>query len=170
MDVTLPIYLPDTGVDRKLDEEIRRLLFLCFSTGAPRFEHQRFNNEMPLHRWLIRDADGRLVAHLATHEKAMAALGDTFSFCGVAEVCVHPDARGGGLVGQMLREAEALHEDCDYSILLGAERVYSRYGYVKVGTVYFPHHGPEPAKSAMVKCLRQETWPEGRVEIPGPHF
>lgn len=161
-------YLQDTDVTPALDEALRFLLALCF-TNEPRFAAQRFCNEMPSHRWMIHSGD-QLIAHLATHEKSFQIGTATHTFCGVAEVCVHPDHRGRGLVGRLLAAAESHHAACGYSILLGAPRVYTRYGYRTVPNVVFSLYSEEPFGHAMVKCLSAHAWPDGRVAIDGPHF
>jgi len=160
-------YLEDEDVTPELDEALRALLALCF-TFEP-FATQRFCNEMPSHRWLIYSGD-QLIAHVATHDKSFRIGATTMTFCGVAEVCVHPDHRGQGLVGRLLAAAETHHAACDFSILLGSPDVYTRYGYRTVKNVIFPLYTEEPHSHAMVKCLSADAWPDRRVVLGGPYF
>ena len=161
-------YLQDSDVTLDVDEALRSLLALCF-TNEPRFAAQRFCNEMPSHRWVIRSGD-QLIAHVATHDKSFQIGTAMSTFCGVAEVCVHPDHRGRGLAGRLLAAAESHHAACDFSILLGAPYVYTRYGYQTVKNVIFPLYSEEPFGHAMVKCLSADAWPGPRVVLGGPHF
>src|SRR6266436_3571502 len=97
-------YVPDSQVDAALDEQLRALLSACF-TGPrnERFKAQRYCHEMPQHRWLIREP-GRVIAHVALHDKIIGSMEGDRSIGGVAEVAVHPDFRGQGLVRRLLAE------------------------------------------------------------------
>ena len=160
-------YLPDSLVDRALDAELRTLLNFCFGSA---FADKRYCYEMPEHRWLVRD-DYELVAHLAVHDKVFYHNGKPVPFLGIAEVCVAPSHRGRGLVGAMLRAAEAQLNTVPFAILLGNPEVYSSSGYHVVENVYLPSRDAEkPNPDAMIKALSSGAWPTGKVVIEGPPF
>jgi len=162
------IHIPDVNVSPALDVQLRELLYECFPE-EPKFANQRFNFEKPADRWIIYAGD-RLIAHTATHSKSFLSGGKKYDYCGIAEVCVHPQFRRRGLAGHMLEAAEKHFTDFAFSILLGPETTYARYGYFSVPNVVFPMYSPEPVSFAMVKCLATSKWPEERIEIPGPYF
>ncbi len=162
------LHVFDKDLDSQAEMALRELLVSCFPHET-KFRKQRYNNEIPLHRWFVY-ADGEPVAHLATHEKQFVFEGQSYTFCGIAEVCVREDHRGQGLVGMLLQQAELRHASFHFSILLGDTEVYERYGYTKVSNVYFLSHSPKPNPDAMIKCLRAENWPTGDVFIDGPRF
>lgn len=160
-------YLPDAHVDDTLDSELRILLTDCFGDA---FKDKRYCHELPVHRWLVRD-EGKLVAHLAVHDKTFEHEGTHTLFLGIAEVCVAPSHRGRGLVKRLLAEMEARFSAAPFAILLGDEGVYSSSGYATVHNVYFPYKSSaEPAEGVMVKALGSASWPEGKVTIEGPLF
>ncbi len=161
------LYLPDTQVDDALDLELRDLLSVCFGDA---FREKRYHYELPAHRWLVRD-EGKLVAHLAIHEKTFEHEGEHTLFLGVAEVCVAPSHRGRGLVRAMLREAERAFPATPFAILLGDKGVYGSSGYAAVHNVYFPYHQTDrPADDVLMKPLGDKAWPTGQVTIEGPSF
>lgn len=96
--------IDDSDVDDRLDREIRELLSACFiKPGDEVFRDRRYFTEMPSRRWLLRD-EGRLVAHVAVHERTIE---DGIRMLGIAEVCVTPTHRGRGLMQGLLK---AVHE------------------------------------------------------------
>ena len=161
-------YLRDEEVDPELDVKIRKLLSGCFPKEK-KFRKQRFNNEMPQNRWLVYD-EGKLIAHLASHEKFFIYEDHRFSFCGLAELCVREEFRGQRIADTLFAYAEKFHSDMDYSIFLGSREGYRRYGYVNVGNINFPDEHNYSCPNARVKCLVQNSWPDGTVVIPGKKF
>ena len=85
-------YIADRDVDAEMDIKIRDLLVSCFP-DQPVFTKQRFYHEMPAHRWFIMNKD-RMMAHVALHEKKIKVGAKMLKTGGIAEVAVHPDARG----------------------------------------------------------------------------
>jgi len=171
-------YLPDTAVDPALDAQLRALLSTCF-TGPhnERFKTQRYYNEMPAHRWFIREP-GRIIAHLATHDKTLGTTIGDLPIAGIAEVSVHPGFRGRGLVRQLLAAAHAYHtaRAVPFAFLFGSRDVYSSSGYLPVTNPLRCFH-PDSAKwivqpldSAMVKPLGTTIWPPGEIDLRGPMF
>jgi len=171
-------YIRDRDVSAALDEELRALLSTCF-TGShnERFQWQRYYQEVPQHRWLIREP-GRVIAHIAMHEKRIGTAAGEFAICGVAEVAVHPEFRGRGLVKQLLGPAnEAFARDgVPFSFLFGNTKVYGSSGYVPVKNALrhfdFACHEwlVRPLPAAMVKLLGTTAWPEGEIDLRGPVF
>ena len=171
-------YLPDSDVDAVLDEQLRSLFSTCF-TGPhnERFKWQRFYSEMPQHRWLIREP-GRVIAHAAMHDKSIGSAAGNFAIGGIAEVSVHPDFRGRGLVKQLLAAAHAAAAQrvVPFAFLFGNRDVYRSSGYVPVKN---PLRFFDPDRNgcyvrlddtALVALLGPTPWPEGEIDLRGPIF
>jgi predicted acetyltransferase len=168
-------YMKDEMLDEEIDRQLRVLLSSCFvGEHNAMFAHQRFCREMPQHRWMVREP-GRIIAHVASHERKIWS-GDTmFAIGGIAEVCVHPDHRGKGLVKKMLMET---HEwlrvrNVPFAVLFGAESVYSSSGYFVVHNVYTGDNSMETRQlsdHAMVAELLSVKWPEGDMDLRGWSF
>jgi len=171
-------YVLDREVSAVLDEQLRALLSMCF-TGShnERFKWQRYYNEIPQHRWLIREP-GRVIAHIAVHEKRIGTAAGEFPICGIAEVAVHPEFRRRGLAKQLLVPAHAAfaREGVPFSFLFGNTTVYGSSGYtpVKNAVRHFDFACHEwlvrPLGAAMVKELGTTAWPEGEIDLRGPVF
>jgi predicted acetyltransferase len=168
-------YLPDDSVYEALDQEIRDLLTSCFAKPQDVvFKDRRYFCEPYPHRWVIRDDQGVMVAHIGVHEKSVVSQGRSFRIGGIAEVCVHPDHRGRGYVRMMLlciNEWLTQH-NFDFSVLFGNPLIYGSSGYVQVDNVF---HGTEPQKDGtkvkpLVKQLSREVWSEADVYLFGPKF
>lgn len=173
----LPIcYLPDASVDAVLDRELRELLSLCFTKPQDVvFKERRYFTEPPAHRWIMRDAAGRLVAHIAVHNRRVEAGTWVALVGGIAEVCVHPEARGQRLTSHLLAEvhADLARRGFLFTALFGDRQVYAASGYTMPGNALV---GPDaqgrwiPAPRAMVRPLTDVAWPTGEVHMPGPFF
>lgn len=161
-------YIMDADVDNVLDEKLRMLLSKCF-IHDPIFKNRRFFHVPPKHRWII-EINEELGAHLAVHELEFEADGRKTPFIGIAEVCVAPDYRGRKLVSLMLSHAERINPAIKYSILLGNPDIYGSSGYRKASNVYFPDVSDKPCESALIKCLKEDPWPEYKVIIKGLNF
>jgi predicted acetyltransferase len=162
--------VPDSAVGVALDAELCRLLQKCFPHER-KFKDRRHYNEPPRMRWIIR-VDGRLVAHIAAHEKVLSCGSRRVPFCGISEVCIVPDFRGRGFLPKLLAALEDYYSGLsyDFSLLLGPAEIYKRYGYQSVGNVYFPDQSDDCAEFAMYKALRPVSWPEDTVSIGGAYF
>lgn len=170
------IYTRDADIDAALDLEIRDLLCTCFGEGL--FRTQRYATEMPTHRWLLRADDGKLIGHVAAHEKAVFVAHEEVSMLeevhvlGVAEACVHPDHRRGGKLRQMMT---AVHEwtagkDFTFSVLFGHWIMYASSGYMPALNLWNAS-GDENYSEVMVEVLGDDPWPhEKRVYLQGPRF
>lgn len=176
----LPItYISDAAVDEALDLELRALLSQSF-TGAPDsvFEHRRYFNEPPAHRWIVRGNQGILAAHLAIHEKTVTLDGEEIRFGGVSEVCVRDEFRGQKLVKQLLAEAHRWLSQHDYpfAALFGKPIYYGSSGYVAVDNVFqdsVDEQGNPIRKRAegfLVAQLSTRPWPGEDVFLPGKSF
>lgn len=167
-------YLPANSVDAALDRELRALLSTCF-TGPQDFvfKHQRYFHEPYNHRWVTRNEQGAIVAHIGVHDKTVEADGQVYRIGGIGDVCVHPDYRGKGYVGLMLApicEWLAQHGFV-FSVLFGNPRVYGSSGYVAVDNVFADSEG-EGRKQipAMAVALTDIPWPVSDVYLPGILF
>ena len=167
-------YISDVGVEAAQDREIRDLLTTCFTKPEDVcFKTRRYFKEPYPHRWVIRNASGGLAAHVGLHEKMVESDGRTFRIGGIAEVCVHPEARGKGYVRAMLRKIDAwqARQGFSFSMLFGDPQVYGSSGYVEVGNLVYggEDKGWTPA-TGMIKPLAQTPWPTGQVKLYGLKF
>ena len=167
-------YLLDSSIDNAGDLEIRGLLTTCFTKPQDVvFKDRRYFLEPYPHRWVIRDRNGVLVAHIGVHEKQIQAEDTMFRVGGICEVCVRPDSRGKGCVRIMLKHIHAWLSEHGFvfAILFGDPLVYGSSGYVEV-TNLFNGGGNKGwlAASGMVRELCEKPWPNGKVYMPGPKF
>jgi GNAT superfamily N-acetyltransferase len=168
--------MSDREVDQALDEEIRGLLTLCFPSDS-RFRSQRYFQEPPFRRWLVQDRTGNLVAQSALHVKVIGSERGDLTIGGVAEVAVHPDHRGQGLVREMLRDVhDWLKARADFAMLFGSARVYSSSGYVSINNIIrctAPVTGERVERAfehAMIRPISGLRWPDGLIDLRGPTF
>jgi len=172
-------YIEDRNVDAALDADLRKLLSTCFTGKINEvFLHQRFFSEMPAHRWLARDSDGQLVAHLALHDKIFGTTAGDLRVGGIAEVCVIPSHRGQGLVRGLLALSDEwmIKEGVPFGTLLGNHGVYGSSGYRKADNLlrYFvPSTGEwreESLSGFLIKPFGTIPWPSGLIDLRGPKF
>ena len=151
------------------------MLTMCFTQPHDVvFRDQRYFCEPYPNRWIIRNEQRAIVAHIGVHEKAVEANGERFPIGGIAEVCVHPDYRGRGYVRTMLRciHAWLAERGFVFSVLFGRPCLYESSGYVQVENLFhggFPL-GERTQVNAMVKELSGKLWPSSEVHLPGPKF
>ena len=80
-------YLPDYSVTGSMDYELRGLLTTCFTKPQDVvFRDRRYFRDPYPHRWVIRDDNNAIVAHIGVHEKQVEAEGRTCRIGGIAEV------------------------------------------------------------------------------------
>lgn len=171
------ILIRDENVSPALDRELRDLLVLCFPETAPIFSRQRFYQEPPQLRWCVYN-DGTLVAHTALHLKKLKTDAGIFDMGGIAEVCVHPDYRGQGLVKVLMKKCDGYlrEHSIPFAMLFGETKVYSSSGYKPaVNKIRFFDPQTEqwkvqPHPHAHYKELGVTNWPDGVVDICGPMF
>lgn len=176
--VRKPAYLADNAVNDVQNAKIRALLTTCFTQPQDAvFKKRRYFREPYPHRWVIEDGHGNFVAHVGVHDKIVKAEGKTYRIAGIAEVCVHPDLRGQGLVRTMLQQIHRwlARRGFVFAVLLGDPKVYASSGYVSIDNLSHDAEGADgrirmKKISAMVKPLTETPWPNSIVHLPGPTF
>ena len=172
-------FIEDVAVDAELDRQLRLLLSTCFTKPVDIvFRDRRYFHEPPRWRWFMRDDVGELIAHIAVHDKLIGTTAGEFRIAGIAEVCVHPQQRGRGLVRDLLATAHPwlVAHDFPVAMLFGDKKVYSSSGYRVISNPIRyrkPETGiwiVEPSDWAMVRPLRNFDWPAGLVDLRGPMF
>ena len=183
--------LTDADTSESLDREIRDLLCLCF-TGPEDgvFRRRRYWKEPPAYRWVMRNAGGDLVGHLAAHDKTVevvdgpyAEVGRKLLIAGMAEVAIHPAARGMGHARELLGVAHPSLErkGFHFGALFGRPEVYRSSGYrIARNVVRYYDDSREGWSEAvfdganggafMWRPLTRADWPEGKVDLRGPKF
>ena len=172
-------FIEDAAVDAVLDRQLRALLTLCFTKpNDVVFRDRRYFHELPRWRWFMRNDSGELIAHIAVHDKRIGTSAGELRIAGIAEVCVHPQQRGHGLVRELLASAHpwlAAH-DIPVAMLFGDKRHYTSSGYRNISNPIRSRNSEtgawivEPSEWAMVKPLRNFDWPAGIVDLRGPTF
>src|SRR4051812_7651515 len=169
----LPLeYAEEPDVSEALDRELRELISGAFNQPHNLFfKQRRYAQEMPRHRYLLRSLDGRLVAHLAVHDKVVSVTGEAVAIGGIAEVCVHESARGRGHVRRLLERAHhgLVERGVDFAFLFGDSNIYGSSGYQPI-TALIRCFNPTsqafeeaPIPSALVKPLGSRPWPAGPI-------
>lgn len=167
-------YLPDECVNDVLDRELRKLLTTCFTKPHDAvFKERRYFREPYPYRWVIRNQQGAIVAHVGVHDKHIETANLTYRIGGIAEVCVHPDFRGHGYVRMTLGSVHEwlVKHGFDFAILFGDAQMYRSSGYLQVPNLF---SGTEDKgwqqTDAMIRELSTTPWPSGEVHLPGPRF
>ncbi|MFO8044146.1 MAG: GNAT family N-acetyltransferase [Alkalispirochaeta sp.] len=200
----LPIeHIADQDVDEALDRELRSLLSVCFTRPQDHvFRQRRYWKEQPAYRWLMRTTGGDLVAQVAVHDKTFIVQSEreglpaerdstphTMRVAGIAEVCVHPAARGMGHVKELLGVAHAALEEMgfEFAALFGKPEVYRSSGYLFADNpVYFlddtddtddaedtwhtKRFDGRESGAFLWRPLARSDWPQGTIDIRGPKF
>jgi GNAT superfamily N-acetyltransferase len=171
-------YLADSSVDDAMDAQIRGLLTMCFTKPEDVvFKDRRYFIEPYPHRWVIRDTQGSIIAHIGVHEKTIEAEERHFRIGGIAEVCVHPEYRGRGFAKKMLACVHdwLIRNEFDFAVLFGKTSVYNSSGYIEVHNLI--HDDVTTAgesctsqSPAMVRQLTGTPWPGDQVYMPGSKF
>jgi predicted acetyltransferase len=172
-------YVREPNVSPALDRELRELIRGAFHQPQNAFfELRRYAQEMPRHRYLMRSREGRLVAHLAVHDKLIGVGDREVRIGGMAEVCVHESARGLGLVRQLLARAHQrlLEGGVEFGFLFGDVQIYGSSGYRPI-SVPIRRFDPlqqrfevSPSEFALQKPLGARAWPAGPIDLRGPLF
>ena len=175
----LVVHLYDCQITPAQDASLRALFRVCFRREAAYLEHQRFFRELPPHRWIIFDEAGNVVAHVAVYEKLLGTGAGLLPIIGIAEVCVAPDYRGRGWVREMLREIHdwARAQGFGWAMLFGARGIYNSSGYERIDNsmrsldYQTDEWKTETLASALVCQLDENAvWPDGTLDLRGPHF
>ena len=169
----------DRAVDAELDRQLRQLISTCFTKpGDCVFRDRRYFHEPPRWRWFVRGSPTELIAHIAVHDKLITTTAGELRIAGIAEVCVHPQHRGHGLIRDLLATAHAwlAAHDVPVAMLFGDKKHYASSGYQNIANP-IRHRNPatggwltEPSDWVMVKPLRNFDWPAGLVDLHGPTF
>ncbi len=167
-------YLPDNRVDNALDQDLRGLLVTCFTRPQDVvFRDRRYFREPYHHRWVIRNIQGALVAHIGAHEKVVESQGALFRMGGICEVCVHPDYRGQGYVRTMLESIHAwlCEREFVFALLFGDPLVYGSSGYAQITNLFIGggQDGWEQV-NGLARELSGTPWPDRDVHLRGPKF
>ena len=172
-------FLEDAAVDAVLDRQLRELLSLCFTKPCDAvFRDRRYFHEPPRWRWFVRGVAGELIAHIAVHDKQIGTAAGELRMAGIAEVCVHPQYRGRGLVRDLLATAHAwlAAQGIPVAMLFGDKKHYASSGYRNISNPIRHRNSEtgvwitEPSDWAMVKPLGNLDWPAGVVDLRGPTF
>jgi len=172
-------HVREPDVSDSLDHELRELLSGCFPQPQNAFfRERRFATEMPRRRYLLRGEAGRLLGHVAVHDKVLSVGALELRVGGIAEVCVHASQRGQGHAKQLLDQAhQSLQEQgVPYALLFGEALLYTSSGYLPL-TAPIRRFDPltqtyETAvmRVALYKPLAGQPWPEGPIDLRGPMF
>ena len=172
-------FIEDSAVDAELDRQLRQLISTCFTKpGDAVFRDRRYFHEPPHWRWFVRGTPTELIAHIAAHDKVIGLSTGDLRIAGIAEVCVHPQHRGQGLVRELLAVAHTwlTAQEIPLAVLLGDKKHYSSSGYRNISNPV-RHWKPDPgvwltetSDWVMVKPLRNFDWPTGLVDLRGPTF
>jgi predicted N-acetyltransferase YhbS len=172
-------YVREPDVSPAQDRELRELISGCFDQPHNAFfMERRYAQEMPLHRYMLRSAAGRLVAHVAVHEKVISVAEAEVRVGGIAEVCVHESARGRGHVQSLLEQAHRglVERGIEFAFLFGDSEIYASSGYRAI-PASIARFNPTtqcvevaPSPSALVRPLGDRAWPAGPVDLRGPMF
>jgi predicted N-acetyltransferase YhbS len=172
-------YVREPDVSERLDHELRELISGCFP--QPRtafFRERRYALEMPRHRYLMRDPAGRLVGHLAVHEKVVGVGQTDLTIGGMAEMCVHESQRGRGRAKELLALAHRGLQagGIDFAFLFGEPELYTSSGYRALDATIRRFNPAEqafetgPMRVALYKPLTDRAWPVGPIDLCGPMF
>jgi GNAT superfamily N-acetyltransferase len=170
--------IDDADVSPSLDAELRTLFVTCFPRNQDLFSQHRHYRQPPAHRWIVRDPAGRLIAHACIHDKTLGSAAGDLHIGGVAEVCVHPDFRGHGLVRLLMPRIQTwlTERRFDFSVLFGKTEVYASSGYQNVDNPLRsldPLTGQwavKPGEGTMILPLSTRPWPAGEIDLRGPAF
>ena len=173
------VYRHDCTLTLAEDKSLRELFVLCFKRELTYLERQRFFRELPPHRWIVED-DGNIIAHIAGYDKILGTRNGLLPVIGIAEVCTHPDYRGRGLARAILGEIHdwARDQGFDWSLLFGSRAIYGGSGYNRINNSIRAldyetgEWKIENLQYALARQLNESAapWPQGTIDLRGPHF
>lgn len=169
-------FILDSDVNQDLNNRLIQILSVCFPDQHV-FTKQRYYKELPNYRWIIENKS-EIIAHAALHKKEIITESNKIIIGGIAEVCVHPEYRGNGLVKLLLTHAHdfSIKEGFMFTMLFGDAKVYSSSGYkvIENKIKYLDHITKlwkvENISDVMVKELATYMWPKGIIDLQGPTF
>ena len=156
--------------------KLMALLQTCFP-ATPQFKEHRFYLEPPASRWLIRRND-RIIANAVVYDRTVSADEKPIRIAGIGDVCVHPDHRGKGLVGQLLSDVHtrAQADGFAFALLFGKTQIYRSSGYLPC-TNEFKYITPQTQTEEIKKIdtahyfpLTNTPWPASLINLRGPLF
>ena len=167
-------YILDSQVIDSLDEALRELISACFTKPQDIvFKTRRYFIDPPKHRWYCIDESGKILAHIAVHEKTIRSQDKKMIVCGMSEVCVAPDNRGQGYVKSILKDIHTFmkNEGIKSSLVSGEVDIYQSSGYRSIDNLVFRNQGKiEKFPKAVMKELNDEKWPTHQVFLEGSYF
>lgn len=133
---------------------------------------RRWLKRRPSWRWVVRDDADGIAAHLAVHELLLGTASGDLAAIGIAEVYVHPQHRGRGLVRAMLVDCHAHARACGlhWSALFGSPRVYGSSGYLPRANPLIIDAGEPATHNSFQACplAIDAAWPSGVIDLRGP--
>ena len=126
----LPAYetINEFDLTAETEVELTALLDLAFSPkfGGASYHQQRH------HVRLIQRSNGEIVGHLAITYRAVRLGDQLLDIVGLAEVATHPDHRGQGIAGHLVRSSIefAQNSGADAVVLFGDRPVYAANGFL----------------------------------------
>ena len=168
--------IADDEVDCDLDKRLRALLVPCFP-HEPVLLTRRYVKEPPAQRFLMKNEDGSIRAHVAVHLKTVRVEGADVRIGGIAEVAVDPAYRGQGCLRRILPAVHSwlLAQGVSFAMLIGNPSIYRSSGYRSLlSPIRYLDEGcgwkEEVHGLAMVRELGSERWPAGVTDLRGPLF
>ncbi len=172
--------LSETEIDAELDEKIREFLLALFPNWGEIFKTRRaWHDAKPVFTILARDADGRVVGHVAVVERTITTCWNwRYVVASVQGVGVDPEFRGTGLSTRLLDAAlsESARAGYPFAILFCREPLvpfYERNGWRLPGDSMImwrdralPIH--MRSNCPMFRELGCEKFPEGPIDVHNP--
>ena len=157
--------IAETDLTAADEAQIAALLLRAFGDD---FNGRSFYRTRHHLRLVLRDA-GQIVAHLAVQLRAVRLGGRLLTVATLCEVASHPDHRGKGLAGQLLRAAivEAKRARADFFLLFGTAGLYGAAGferaanpliYVQMDDAKTGEIRHEQAEQLQVLALTAQPW------------
>lgn len=146
------------------------------------FEGRCFFKQRP-HQRLLAFENDRLVGQIGIDLRAITVGGTLLNTIGFIDLCVTPQSQGQKLGSALLQAAEQLTDGQDFAILFtdDASDFYKYHGYSGVTPALTRWFAIDELRShsvierdlsdcLMVKPLRNQNWPKGRIDLLGYLF
>ncbi len=171
----------ETLAEADLDAGTEAQVAAVIARSFDGFDGRSFYMTRPSWRHLIR-AEGRVVAHMAVHLRAMRLGGRLITVAGIADVATDPDHRGRGHAAALLQAAisRARAARADHVLLFGTAGLYAAAGFRPIANpmVWIAMKGAvtntvrrAAAEYLMVLPLTDAPWDEtAELDLLGPLF